>query len=129
MACFLAVIFGLLLTFNYKTYSYTSLCVVFFCFGFFSNAVCCLIAGAAAIDAAQKAEEFGANSTGKIIGFIDGFGSLGSTLGNLVLSFTIKHSWKYGFLMVEFSIFSLSLIPQAVILNQEIKEIKHERKK
>ena len=110
---------------NYKSYSNTSLCIVFFCFGFFSNAVCCLVSGAAAIDLAQKAERYGANSTGKIIAFIDGMGSLGSTVGNFVLSITIdKYSWKYGFLLVEFGIFSLTLIPQGIILVQEIKEIR-----
>ncbi len=60
-------------------------------------------------------------ATGTVTGIIDGLGSLGTALGQLLLGYTIqKYGWKWGYLFVIAIVSSSTVFPLLPILFKEI---------
>jgi len=63
-------------------------------------------------------------ATSTVTGIIDGMGSLGTSVGQLIIGITAeKFGWKYGYLMIISFFIFLTLIPLSGLFVKDVKFI------
>ena len=96
--------------------------------GFFIGSLHHLICMTCTADLGRQQKSKRATST--ITGIVDGIGSSGSGIGQLILGTMIQqYGWRYGFLLVIFFAIILTLIPLGIIFKRELSEIMEIRAK
>jgi sugar phosphate permease len=97
---------------------------VFLLQGFFINSLNNIISSACAADLGkQTALQGNEKAISTITGIIDGTGSAGSAIGQLIVGYTLPHlSWRKGYLGVISVDISICIVPVAIILMKEITE-------
>lgn len=96
-----------------------------FFLGFCINGLNNVISSACAADLGkQEALKGNARGISTVTGIIDGTGTTGAALGQLLVSFTQQGSeWRYGYFLVIAIDITLCLIPVGIILVKEIGEL------
>ena len=109
------------ITFNYKTLSTPAFTALMFTLGFFIGSLHHLICMTATADLGRQQ---GKRATSTITGIVDGIGTTGSGLGQLILGVTIQHyGWTNGYILPISIVITLAFIPMGVIFCREMKEI------
>lgn len=119
----MCTLFSLLIYMFYKSYGQLMWSVTMFCLGFFLGSLhhFCCVTCPADIGREQKNKR----STATIVGIIDGIGTAGSGVGQLVLGHLIDlWGWETGYLRTLFFIQATSAVPLLFILKREIAEIR-----
>ncbi len=107
--------------FYYDSYNFYLWLTAMFCFGFFLGSIhhiicCCCTADLGRLHTKQ--------ATSTITGIIDGIGSGGSGLGQMLLGYLIQtYGWRYGFFLPITISIAFVLVPLLIILKHELKEI------
>lgn len=71
-------------------------------------------------------EQNGKRATGTISGIIDGFGSLGISIGMLSIGFLIDAwGYQYGFMFIVSCVITLALLPLSFLLRKDIADIRN----
>ena len=69
-------------------------------------------------------------ATSAVTGIIDGLGSLGTSVGQLVVGFTTTYwKWRYGYLLVITLVCFSTILPLASRVRKDLNEIKEIRAK
>jgi sugar phosphate permease len=119
------------MTFTYESINYWEFIVYFLFFGIFLQGVNNTISSVCSADIGRSSGR-AKNVTSTVTGIIDGTGSIGSsiamyTVGALKNSFT-NQPYKWGFLMPVSICCTVCMIPIAIVLNKECKQISDIRK-
>ena len=94
-----------------------------FCLGFFLGSMLHMLCVTCPADIGR--EQKGKKATATITGIIDGIGTAGSGVGQLILGALIdKYGWHYGYLFTISAVISMTMIPLVFILIREIGEIR-----
>ena len=113
---------GYTVTFNYHTMKSSAFATCMFFLGFFIGSLHHLICMTAAADLGRQQK--GKRATSTITGIIDGIGTSGSGLGQLLLGTTIQlFGWRHGFMLPISIVIMLTVIPMGKIFYREIYEI------
>jgi sugar phosphate permease len=104
--------------------AYAVLLLMFFGLGFFINSLNNIISSVCAADLGKQSTIQGnEKAISTITGIIDGTGSAGSAIGQLIVGYTLPHlSWRKGYLGVISVDISICIVPVAIILMKEISE-------
>jgi sugar phosphate permease len=100
--------------FYYDSYNFYLWLTAMFCFGFFLGSIhhiicCCCTADLGRLHTKQ--------ATSTITGIIDGIGSGGSGLGQMLLGYLIQtYGWRYGFFLPITISIAFVLVPLLIIL-------------
>lgn len=101
-----------------------TLFIMFFLIGFFLSGLNNMIQGACSADLGkQEALKGNEKAISTVTGIIDGTGTMGSAVGQLIVSETLKYGWQDGYLLVIAINISLTLIPILRIVYDEFKEL------
>ena len=120
-----AIMFAM--AFNYTTLSETSFTVLLFWLGFFCGSLHHLICMTATADLGR--EQVGKRATSTITGIVDGIGTSGSGIGQIILGSTIEAmGWFKGFLLIIAIVITLALLPTSRVFIRELKEIREIRR-
>jgi sugar phosphate permease len=123
----LSSIFCFTIAFNYKNFSETGFTVSLFFLGFFVGSLHHLIVISAAADIGR--EQIGKRATSTVTGIIDGIGTSGSGLGQVILGKTIQSfGWFYGYILFIAIVITLAAVPMSRVLVREIGEIRDIRR-
>jgi sugar phosphate permease len=103
---------------------YVFLLVMLFGQGFFINSLNNIISSACAADLGkQTALQGNEKAISTITGIIDGTGSAGSAIGQLIVGATLPAwGWRYGYLAVISVDITICIIPVVIILIKEISQ-------
>ena len=130
-AC-VAVILAMIVTFSfvivgpdYGNMPIGLLLVMMFMLGFCINGLNNVISSACSADLGkQEALKDNSRAIATVTGIIDGTGTMGAAVGQLIISFTQQGSeWRYGYFLVVAIDISITIIPVAIILTREVKEL------
>ena len=70
-------------------------------------------------------EQTGKAATATIAGIVEGFGSVGTATGMLVLGYLIEgYGYQYGFLLVVTVMVTLTLLPLSILAFYDIRDMK-----
>ena len=121
-----AVICGFLISLSffavYKSYPTTLWLIAMFFFGFFLGSLHHLICITVSADLGRSHSK---QATSTITGIIDGMGTAGSGIGQLLLGILIENfGWRLGFFLPITIVLGLTLLPLTKILYRELSEIK-----
>ena len=107
--------------------AYTVLLLMLFAQGFFINSLNNIISSVCAADLGkQSALQGNEKAISTITGIIDGTGSAGSAIGQLIVGATLPAwSWRYGYLAVISVDITICIVPVLIILIKEISEYRH----
>ena len=99
--------------------------LMFFLVGFFLSGLNNMIQGACSADLGkQEALKGNAKAISTVTGIIDGTGTMGTAVGQLIVSETQKaYGWQDGYLLVIAVDISLTLVPILRIVYDEFKEL------
>ena len=112
-----AILVAITITFTmtFKIYDITSggLYAIMFFLGFCLNGLNNLISSACSADLGkQKALKGNARAIATVTGIIDGTGTMGAAVGQLIVSYTSPtYGWQYGYLLVVAIDITLTLVP------------------
>ena len=96
--------------------------MLLFFLGFFCGSLHHLICISATADIGR--EQLGKRATSTITGMIDGIGTSGTGLGQVILGATIhSFGWFYGYILIIAIVISVSAIPLSRVFYREVKEI------
>ena len=74
-------------------------------------------------------EQVGKRATSTITGIVDGIGTSGSGIGQIILGSTIEAmGWFKGFLLIIAIVITLALLPTSRVFIRELKEIREIRR-
>lgn len=94
-----------------------------FCLGFFLGSMLHMLCVTCPADIGREQKTKRATAT--ITGIIDGIGTAGSGIGQLVLGVLIdKFSWEYGYLLTIAVVIASATIPLMFVLVRELGEIR-----
>ena len=131
-AAAIVVSFGIAftLTFTYKHAGYWHLAVCLFFLGMLLGGLHHLLCITCAADMGQQAAlTNNKQATSTITGIIDGIGTLGTSVGQSVIAWSVHaFGWRYGYLGVISAAIGLTIIPMSSMLVRECREIKVLRK-
>ena len=121
-----SILFSSLISFliysHYLTFSQFMWQLSMFCLGFFLGSMLHMLCVTCPADIGREQKTKKATST--ITGIIDGIGTAGSGVGQLVLGVLIdKFSWENGYLLIIAVVITSASIPLFFILLREIREI------
>ena len=104
--------------------AYSILLVMLFSQGFFINSLNNIISSVCAADLGKQSSLQGnERAISTITGIIDGTGSAGSAIGQLIVGATLPAwGWKNGYLAVISVDISICIVPVVIILFKEISE-------
>lgn len=124
LAVVCATIISWIITFQIEFLSNFALLSLMFFQGFFINSLNNIISSVCAADLGkQSALKGNERAIATITGIIDGTGSAGSAIGQLIVGATLtRWSWRYGYLMVISIDISMCAIPVVIILIKEVSE-------
>jgi OPA family glycerol-3-phosphate transporter-like MFS transporter 3 len=98
-AAFGALIIFYFMTFHYDGLKYSNLLALFFFYGLFMQGVTNTIAATCSADIGKTLKEKNIKAVSTVTGIIDGTGTIGAGIGQLILSGTYnKWGWQYGYL-------------------------------
>ena len=119
----LSSIFCFIIAFNYKNFSETAFTVLLFFLGFFVGSLHHLIVISASADIGR--EQIGKRATSTVTGIIDGIGTSGSGVGQVILGKTIQSfGWFYGYILFIAILITMAAVPMSRVLVREINEIR-----
>lgn len=118
-----AIIALYVMTFEVYQMSHLALSAIMFLVGFCLNGLNNLISSACSADLGkQEALKGNARAISTVTGIIDGTGTMGSAIGQLILSYTSPtYGWQYGYLLVIAIDMSVTLLPVLIIFYKEMK--------
>ena len=120
-------IFLFIIAFNYTGLSKGAFTALLFFLGFFCGSLHHLICISATADLGR--EQVGKRATATITGIIDGIGTSGTGLAQVILGKTIdSYGWFYGYLLILAILISLAVLPLSRVFIREIKEIREIRR-
>ena len=115
------------IAFKYSSMSQSGFTAMLFILGFFCGSLHHLICISATADLGR--EQVGKRATATITGIVDGIGTSGSGIGQVILGATIQSlGWFYGYILIIACMISLAALPMARVLFREIKEIQQIRR-
>ena len=115
------------IAFQYKNLTETGFVISLFFLGFFCGSLHHLICISATADLGR--EQVGKQATSTITGIIDGIGTSGTGLGQVVLGKTIEaFGWFYGFLLIIAIMITCALLPLGRVFVREMGEIREIRR-
>ena len=119
LSILVSIFISFYVTFNYAKLSFGWLASLMFCLGFFIGSLHHLICMTATADLGRQQK--GKRATSTITGIVDGIGTTGSGLGQLVLGITVQTSgWRDGYLLVISIVIAASMLPMGRIFYREI---------
>jgi len=111
------------MTFTYHSIDYTSFMIYFLFFGIFLQGVNNTISSVCSADIGRSSGR-AKNVTSTVTGIIDGTGSIGSSIAMYTIGAAKNaHGWKWGFLMPVSICCTICMIPIAIVLHKECKQI------
>lgn len=113
-----AICISYTITFNIYSMSVTVFLVAMFFQGFFINSLNNIISSVCAADLGkQSALQGNERAISTVTGIIDGTGSMGSALGQLIVGVTSGvWGWQYGYLLVVSIIINTTALPVIIII-------------
>jgi sugar phosphate permease len=116
------------LTFTYTSATYTSLMFFFFFFGLLLQSVNNTIAASCSADIGRGSGK-SKSVTSTVTGIIDGCGSIGASIAQFSIGQlgAAGADWEYAYLMPISIACTLVIVPLAVVLKKEIRQIKQIR--
>jgi len=119
----LAIIAVFVMTFHVFEMSLVVLSIIMFLIGFCLNGLNNLIAAACSADLGkQGALKGNARAISTVTGIIDGTGTMGAGIGQLIISYTSpSYGWQYGYLLVIAIDLSITLIPVLIVFSKEMR--------
>lgn len=120
-----------ILTVSYSALSSAVLAICFFFIGLLIGGLHHILCITCAADLGQhKARTSDKHATSAVTGIIDGLGSLGTAIGQLVIGFTASEfGWRWGYLFVITLVTLGTLIPLWRLLVKDLRDIKAIRAK
>lgn len=114
------------MTFHVYEFGKVTLFLLMFFLGFCLNGLNNLISSACSADLGkQEALQGNARAISTVTGIIDGTGTMGAAVGQLIVSYTSpKYGWQNGYLLVIAIDISLTLLPVLKIFFKEVKELR-----
>ena len=109
-----------IITFNFMTLSTLTYSFLLFVLGVFLGSLTHMLCITCTSDLGTKK---GNNKTGAVTGIIDGIGSFGQSVGQLIIGYTIDHfGWTWGYMFMLGSFVSLTIIPLLDMIRIERKK-------
>ena len=119
--CFSSIV-CLYLTIKYEELSKSGMMAVMGLLGFSFGSIYHIVNITCCADLGK--EQVGKSATATIAGIVDGFGSVGTATGMLLLGYFIQSfGYQYGFLLVITFMITLTLVPLSVVMAKEIRDI------
>lgn len=117
-----------IIAFRYKELSQVGFTTCLFFLGFFCGSLHHLICISATADLGR--EQVGKRATSTITGIIDGIGTSGSGLGQVILGKTIESfGWFYGYILIIAILIACALLPLSRVFVREVGEIREIRRR